>query len=360
LRLWAVLFLLWALPRASSAQEIFIAHDQILVLDAAKRTQIARIPLDEVVNGIAFSKGGDRVFVGSSGGKDLSKSRGGLYLIDAASHRVIEKLSGDPVKEVRVSADGKRVHYLDWKVHQEERAGRKKRPVKEPFRLRTFDISGERPRPLGSALAGMDLYDLAVSPDGKTAYLLDPGHNELRLLDPGAGTFLEIVRLEGGKPAEGTGYQAALAKMALAPEGTRAAVLQSGPARTGILLLDLDARSRRQLLVPGGSNLRAAAFLPGGKRLLGLSLERLLVLDLVEGKLEKTVPLKETFTSLALSASGSEVYLGAPVALKTKEARGGGMLEVLSGQTFELLAQVPVPITVKLLAVSPVLAPLER
>src|SRR5262249_54406480 len=157
-------------------------------------------------------------------------------------------------------------------------------------------LTPAEPRSAGSVVAGMDLYDFAVSPDGRTAYLLDPGHNQLRVLELASGVFLDLVKLDGGKAADGSGYQASLPKLAVSPDGSRAAVLQSGPARTGVLLLDLDARTRRQALIPAGSNVRAGRFLPDGKRLLALSLERLLLLDLEAGKLERTVPLKETFT----------------------------------------------------------------
>ncbi len=354
--------LLAALAFASAEMqggEIFVAHNQIVVIDSAARSPVAEVPLNEVVNGIAFTPDGERAFVGTSGGKDPAASRGGLYLLDVAKRKVAKKLLQNPVKELRISPDGKRVHLLEWEVRTEERAGKKK-PVKEPFQLRTLDVSGEEAKSLAAVTVGMDLYDLAISPDQKTAYFLDPGHNGLRILDLGSGGFVEVVNLSGGKKSDGTYFEAAPAKLVLASGGARAAVLQNGPSRTGVLSIDLDARTRRQVLFPHGSSLRAGQFLPDGKRMLAVSLGRLQVLDLEGGQLLQSLPLLETFTSLALSQDGTEVYLGAPVALKTENARGRGMVEVRDGESFALLTQISVPITVKFLQVAPARKPAER
>ena len=339
--------------------EIFVAHNQIVVLDSAARSQVAEVPLNEVINAIAFSPDGERAFVGTSGGKDPAASLGGLYLLDVARHKVSRKLLQNPVKEARVSPDGRRLHLLEWQVRTGERAGKKK-PVKEPFQFRTLDITGGEARSLGALTVGMDLYDLAVSPDQKTAYLLDPGHNGLRVLDLESGAFVELISLSGGRKSEGTYFEAAPAKLVLASGGARAAVLQNGPARTGILSIDLDARVRRQVLIPNHATLRAGRFLADGKRMLAVSPGRLLVLDVEAGELLRSIPLRETFTSLAISQDGSEVYLGSPVALKTEAARGRGLVEVRDGESFALLTQIPVPITVKFLQVAPARKPAER
>jgi DNA-binding beta-propeller fold protein YncE len=348
------------MPRipAAAADELYVAHNRLLIVDTGRRRPVAEIPIDEVVNGIAFSR--DGAFLGTSGGKDLAASSGGLYLADAAARRVLRKLSSDPVKEVRVSPDGKGLHVLEWRVRVEEKTGGRKKPVAEPFRLQSYDITGPEPKPVRSVGVGVDLYDLAVSPDGRTAYLLDPGHNGLRVLDLEQGTFVQVLELEGGRKADGTHFEAALSKMAVSPDGARAAVLQSGSSRTGALVVDLDKRTRRQVLFPAGSNLRAGRYTPDGKSILALSLERLLVLDPEAGTVVRTVALRETFTSMAVSSDGSEVYLGAPVALRTKEARGGGLVTVLDGRTLARLEDVPIPITVKFLALAPRLVPPEK
>ena len=54
------------------------------------------------------------------------------------------------------------------------------------------------------------------------------------------------------------------------------------------------------------------------------------------------------------------MYLGSPVALKTEAARGRGLVEVRDGESFALLTQIPVPITVKFLQVAPARKPAER
>ncbi len=345
---------------AAPALEIYAAHNQIVVFDASERKALGQVPIDEVVNGIAFSRDGTRAYIGTSGGKDPGKSQGGVYVLDTSTRKVLSKVSESPVKALRTHPGGKLLHVLEWNVRMEERTGGKKKPVADQFRLRTFDLSGEEPRSVSSVVAGMDLYDLAVSPDGRTAYLLDPGHNQLRIMDLPGGRFVEVLDLSAGKKAEGTYHEAAPARLVLDPGGSRAAVLLNGTARTGVVLLELDARTRKGVVVPNGSNLRDGAFLPGGKRMLLLALQRILVLDLEAGKLAQAVPLTEVFTSIAVSPAGDEVYLGAPVAVRTREAQGGGLVEVRDGESFSRLAQMAVPITVKFIALAPARKPSER
>jgi DNA-binding beta-propeller fold protein YncE len=349
-----------AAPPAGPRIEIYAAHNQIEVFDASERKAVGRIDIDEVVNGIAFSRDGSRAYVGTSGGKDPEKSRGGVYVIDTESRKRLSKISESPVKALRTHCGGKLLHILEWNVHLAEQTGGKKKPVAEQFHLRTFSLEGPEPRSVSSVAVGMDLYDFTVSPDGKTAYLLDPGHNQLRIMELPGGRFLEVMDLAAGQKDDGTYREAAPARLVLDPGGAQAAVLLNGSARTGAVLLDLDGRTRKGLVVQNGSNLRDGAFLPGGKRMLLLALSRLLVLDLAEGKLVQAVPLTEVFTSLALSPTGDEVYLGAPVALRTPEARGGGLVEVLEGGSFAPLARMAVPITVKLIALAPARKPSER
>jgi DNA-binding beta-propeller fold protein YncE len=346
--------------RATLGQEIWTAHDQIVIFDASSRKRLETIAVDEVVNGIAFSLDGSLAFVGTSGGKDPEKSRGGLLVVDAAARKVLEKVTENPVKEVRLAPGGKSLHILDWKVRQEERPGGKKRPVADPFYLRAFDVSGPRLREIASVAAGMDLYDFAVSPDGKTAYLLDPTHNALRVMDLPSGLFSGIVDLTGGKKSDGTWFESAPAKLVLEDAGARAAVLLNGSSRTGVVLVDLDRRTRRQIILENGSSIRAGCFLPDGKTLAVVALQRILVIDLEAGKLLRMIPLPETFGSIAVSRDGKEIYLGAPVALRTAGALGGGLVQVRDGESFGLLTDIPVPITVKFLHAAPLRAKPER
>ena len=340
-------------PRAVAGEEIWAAHDQILIFDAKSREKAGEIAIDEVVNGIAFSKDGTRAFIGTSGSKDPNKSLGGLYMADTRTRRILSKVTSDPVKDLHVHPGGKRLHVLDWKVRQEERPGGKKRPVKEQFQLHTLEITEAEPRRLFTVAAGMDLYDFAVSPDERTAWLLDPGHSLLRIMDLPAGTFADPIDLSGGRRADGTNFEAAPAKLVVDTARRHAGVLLNGPARVGVLLLDLDQRIRKLVLIQNGSNLRAGRFTPDGKRFLAVSLERLLVLDLEAGRLLKSVPLKESFTSIAVSGTGKEIYLGAPVVLKTRDFLGGGMVEVRDGESFAPLTQMATSITVKFIALAP-------
>jgi hypothetical protein len=206
----------------------------------------------------------------------------------------------------------------------------------------------------------MDLYDFVVSPDGKTAYLLDPSHNQLRILELPGGRFIEVMDLAGGEKGDGTYREAAPARLVLDLGGGRAAVLLDGAARSGVVLLSLDERTRKGLVVQNGANIRDGAFLPGGRRMVLLALRRLLVLDLGEARIVQAVPLGEVFTSLAVSPTGDELYLGAPVSVRAPESRRGGLVAVLDGSTYAPLDQIAVPITVKFIVLAPARKPSER
>jgi DNA-binding beta-propeller fold protein YncE len=349
-----------AKPAARPHLEIYAAFNQIEVIDAAERKQVGRIDIDEVVNGIAFSRDGSRAYIGTSGGKDARNGQGGIYVLDPGTRKVLSKVSESPVKALRTHPAGKLLHALEWNVRFAERPGGKKKPVAEQFQLRSYDLSGPEPRSVGSVAAGMDLYDFVVSPDGKTAYLLDPSHSQLRIMELPGGRFIELMDLSGGEKGDGTYREVAPARLVLDPGGARAAVLLDGAARSGVEIFSLDERTRKGLVVQNGSNIRDGAFLPGGRRMVLLALRRLLVLDIAEARVVQAVPLGEVFTSLAVAPAGDELYLGAPVSVRAAESRRGGLVAVLDGATFDPLDQIAVPITVKFIVLAPARKPSER
>ena len=352
-----------------STLELWAAHNQLAVLDPTSGTTTSLIAIDEVINGVAFSPDGSRAFVGTSGRDAVPDKKkqgaeattGGLYLIERGSKLAPRRITDGRIKEVHTSLDGKKLFALEWKVnaapHDASAPKRPaRRPEKEPFRLLTIDLASTELRTVASPLVGMDLYDFAVSPDQRTAVLLDPRHSSLRVFDLEKETPVETIPLAGGDAKDGSHRQAALAKLAVSRDGARVATLLNGGRRTGVLLFELSTRKRREALAPRGSQLRAGEFLPDGKSLVLLGIETLMLFDPEAGAVTRSVELPEAFTALALSPNGAEIALGAPAALRTEGARGGGLVEVWNVKDFTRRSRIALPMSVRVLEAAPPVA----
>ncbi len=143
------------------------AYDAIAVIDARAGAVVATHPLTQRVSDLAASPDGTRVYVGRNG-----VGGGDLAVVDAATGRT--GTVGLPVaprattERVRISPDGSRLY-----VAVNDAAGG------QVFVLRADGV----PRVVGTVRIGFPIRDVALSPDGATAYVASDGPESCAVVD---------------------------------------------------------------------------------------------------------------------------------------------------------------------------------
>ncbi len=335
---------------AATIEEIYAGGEGIAVIERSNRTRTAEIQVRDAVTSVVFTADGARAYVGTAGGKEGAEGRGGIYVLDRSDSQLGTKLTSEPVRELRLHPGGKELYALEGRAPSPEGAGKRK-ALPDQCRLRILDLAAPQGGTGTTVMAGVGIRDLAVSPDRKTAYFLVPSNDEVRVVALPDASPVGTIDLSGGG-ADDRRLAAAPARMVLDDSGAKVAVLLGGSAAWGVQIVDLDARRSRRVTVAGGSSPLAGRFL-SSKRFLALAARKLVVLDLGEARVVQSCDLRETFTLLAVPPDRSEIFLGAPIPVRTPGARGGSLVEVRDGDSLALLTDVPVAPSLHVLEVSP-------
>jgi YVTN family beta-propeller protein len=174
--------------------------DSVSVVDVDNQAIVANYPLDLSITALAVSADGGRIFVGRAGqaGSDLAI----VDTLTGADTAIDLPLTpGVVVDSMRVSPDGERLYAA----------------VSDAYGGDLWVVDGHTARALGAVAIGSPIRDVAVSPDGGTAYVLvcHPRHGAwLDIVDTRSCHVMTTVEI-GGFPTQ----------MALSPDGTRAYVV---------------------------------------------------------------------------------------------------------------------------------------
>jgi YVTN family beta-propeller protein len=177
------------------------AYDAIAVVDLAANTVIARHPLALSATDLAVSPDGSRVYVSRNGDRGAD-----LAVLDTATGRTeavdLAAEPGTTTECVRVAADGARVYVA----------------VNGPDGGRLVTLRGDgAPRVVDSVGIGLAVRDVALSPDGDTAYVAS--------CTPVLGAVIDVVDTRTHKITATRKIDAItglLTRMSLSADGRRA------------------------------------------------------------------------------------------------------------------------------------------
>lgn len=184
---------------------------------------------------------------------------------------------------------------------------------------------------------------LAVSPDGKRLYVLNPNQRAVAIVDTGTFQPAESIPL-GTQPLY-------LASLAVSRDGTH---LYATDGRESLLVLSVSA-GRVVARIPVGKFPAGVAVSPDGQRVYVANnqSDTVSVVDSVTYRVVATIPVGVNPTGLAVSPDGQRVFVA-----NTGRAPGGsdarpGTVTVIAAATQQVLATVPVRGQPRSLAVSP-------
>lgn len=200
-------------------------HIQVVDLDAGK--VIGRIPLQEFIHDMEFSRDGASAYVASSHG---------LRVADANKLEFVQLVDSRPTSAVAVSADGLRVaaiHRADSDSAQAARLAGLPLPPSTIVVYSALGMSVEQ----SFSVSGNAL-DVVLSPDGAAIYVLVPheGNVYVHGLD---GQLIETIELVD----QGEQHGSMLSRIALAPDGSRLVVSVTDHEQSW--LADVDLASER-------------------------------------------------------------------------------------------------------------------
>jgi DNA-binding beta-propeller fold protein YncE len=182
-------------------------YDSVSVIDVDSERVVANYPLDLCITALAASRDGRRVFAARAG-----RDRGDLAIIDTRTGVVgAINLAVGPsvvVDVMRVSPDGRLLYAAVSDAYGSD--------------LWVIDAAA---RVLKTVAIGSPIRDLAVSPDGGTAYAL--------VCHPRHGAWLDVVDTRTGRTVATVEIGGFPTQLALSPDGTRAYVID----RADVLVL---------------------------------------------------------------------------------------------------------------------------
>ena len=178
------------------------SYDSVSVVDTDTKAVIAFHPLAFSVTAVAVSPDGKRVFAGRSGRDHVD-----IAVIDITSDRVgtidLAGGAGINVDAIRVSPSGKRVYAATTDVRGS----------------RLMVVDAETARVIGTVMIGPPIRDLALSPDGRIAYILS--------CDPVHGGVVDVIDLTTHAITGTAAIGGFPMQMTLSTDGTRAYIVDS-------------------------------------------------------------------------------------------------------------------------------------
>jgi YVTN family beta-propeller protein len=172
---------------------------------------------------------------------------------------------------------------------------------------------------------GTNLYVVAISPDGKTAYMTTSAGKVL-ILDT------QTNQVVGSIPVEGE--NASVWGVAFTPDGKTAYVLNEGEDK--IVTVDTQTRQIVGTPIPTGEEPTNVAFTPDGKRAYVTNYESndVSVIDVLSGQNVGTIPVGEEPWGIAITPDGKKAYVA---------NYGAGTVSVINTQTNQVLG-APIPV----------------
>jgi DNA-binding beta-propeller fold protein YncE len=193
---------------AAAANRLYVgttsaSYDSVSVLDADTQLIVASYPVDLSITSLTVSPEGRHIFVGRSGrdGADVAMvdtATGAVSAIDLAA------AAGVVVDTVRVSPDGQRLYAA----------------VSDAFGSDLWVVDVGAAGVLGCVAIGSPIADVAVSPDGDTAYVL--------VCHPRHGGWLDVVDTRADRIVTTIGIGGFPSQMTLSHDGTRIHVVDRG------------------------------------------------------------------------------------------------------------------------------------
>ncbi|MBV9638205.1 MAG: YncE family protein [Mycobacteriaceae bacterium] len=176
------------------------SHDSVSVVDAQTGTIAATYPVDLGITAVAVSRDGRRIFAGRSG-----RGRADIAILDTAAGAVgaidVAATPGVVVDTVRLSPEGRRLYAAVSDAHSSD--------------LRVFDADAAGL--IATVPIGSPIRDLAVSPDGGTAYVL--------VSHPRSGGLIDVVDTRANRVKTTIAIGGVPMQMTLNADGTRAYVV---------------------------------------------------------------------------------------------------------------------------------------
>lgn len=285
---------------------VYAASAHIRVVDVGVGQSVRGIDLQRAITSIVFSPDGASAYVGASDG---------LREVDAQRHEVVRQISNAPVRQVYLSPDGRKVHFLEHDVVTKE--GGLREP--SPFRLATYD------RDKGVVLhrevvAERVLHAVPAFEEYQALLLLESGVLEV---GPEGQPWSEMhaVDLAAGLPG-GPGTLTPRPYLAFGPDGRHAYVpVEGGPSR--VLELDRKSGGVRAISLGAPALLRGLAVSPDGKLLVVNGSDRVFVVDLGRGVVASEVALDAAHTGASIGSDGRRAYLA-----QTVDGTGGAVTVV--------------------------------
>ncbi|GAA4707549.1 hypothetical protein GCM10023215_55670 [Pseudonocardia yuanmonensis] len=193
----------------------------------------------------------------------------------------------------------------------------------------------------GSVPVGQNPQDVLLSPDGRTAYVMNTGSNSISVIDTGTRGITATVPVPNGPPQFAS----------ISPDGARLYVSVYNPATTGANAVNaVDVVDTRSLSVthtiPVGLHPYASAVSPDGNTILVPNHDSadISVIDWRTKSVTGRIPVKPNPHFVAFTADGSKAFVA---------DHESNVVSVLDGHSHAVTAVIPVGRSPHSLAVSP-------
>lgn len=279
------------------AEMVYVTNEMsgdLTVIDGAKQTVVATIPLGKRPRGIRASPDGKLLYVALSGspiagpGVDEStlppadKSADGIGVVDVATHKVIRVLKGisDP-EQLDVSYDGRRLYVAS----------------EDTGTALVFDAQSGKV--LANVTVGGEPEGVTLSPDGSVVYVTSEEGGIVSLIDTKTNRLIKQLKV-GQRPRAA----------AFAPDGSRAYV--TGENDASVTVIDARKHEVIQTIKLPGDGVRPMGVLvsPTGRWVYVATGRgrKVLAIDATTLKVSWEVTVGERPWGVAVSPDGARIY----------------------------------------------------
>ncbi len=307
-----------ALVRAS---EIYVASNDVYVIDDGEYRVTQTIPLGKWVYNITISEDGKKAYLGASNG---------VNVLNLEEKRFEGVLFDKPAFTVKVDDVNNRIFVLtnESRVHEDG--------VGEADPSKVMILDSRDSGLLRTIQFERLVFDMAIFPEKDRLYCLDILESELEVRQLTSGAHIETIKLGDYGYEDKNTNQGFLWRMVRDKSGEKIYIPQGG-IESGLLIVDTASNSVRRISFEHEAKWRAGILSRDGKKLYLNGVRRLSVFDLEKEVEVAWKPLDGPYQEIAIDATGSKLYLTNPM------YDTGGSVAVLDAETLEPLGRVVVP-----------------
>ena len=277
-------------PALASAEVLYVASTDVLVIDSASGAKLGSIDVGQFVFDIQFTRDGTRAYLATAGG---------VIEVDATRHAVRERLTATPAFRLSLAAGDRQLYILGNQVRR--LANGRQEPL--PSEITVYDLVARRVT--RSQPVGMRAEECVVL--GDDVVVSQPSAFQLRQISTTDGSAVRATPLRHQAP--GDPQPGFLYGLALSADGERIYVAQAAASEPVIHVVDRQSGATRELpFAHGEAFVTGLVAAPDGGELLVSTRNHLAVLDAASGAERAWIALGGAHYGMALGGDGRHSY----------------------------------------------------